>query len=98
LAPCGPELQKTLDCRAFCHCGPFLVLARCAPLTPIPVPKGTPPQGRGEFEFHYQLGNELLVAGRGEIKPHGSSLGQQPAFKASPSPSCTALQLLVVSC
>jgi hypothetical protein len=32
LAPCGGEWQKTLDCRAFCHCGPFLDLARCGPL------------------------------------------------------------------
>jgi hypothetical protein len=29
LAPCGGEWQKTLDCRAFCHCGPLRVLARC---------------------------------------------------------------------
>jgi hypothetical protein len=27
LAPCGPEWQKTLNCRAFYHCGPFPHLA-----------------------------------------------------------------------
>jgi hypothetical protein len=29
LAPCGLEWQKTLDSRAFCHCGPLRDMARC---------------------------------------------------------------------